>query len=94
MDRGDQMSFHSGLCNESLSTLFETCLDVLFAVVDRQKYELGRRPGLNEFVDRLDTGHSRHGYIHNNNVWIETLDLRHQEGPIIRRANEIKVGSQ
>jgi hypothetical protein len=71
MNCGDEMSLDLRFPYIALSPHFLASFDEFFVGVDREEHKLRSATGPYEFVDSLETTHSRHCDIHYDDVWIE-----------------------
>ena len=94
MNRWNQMGLHPAFPDIAPSSRLLACFDELRASINRQKYKLGSAAGLDEFADRVDAVHKRHGDVNHHNVRIEPLGLRYKRNTIARRAHQFKMRSQ
>jgi hypothetical protein len=88
------VGLHPGFPDIAPSARLLASFNEFFAGINGQKYKLGSRARLDEFVDRVDAVHYRHGDINDNNVRIEPLGLGYKRNTIARRADEFKMRPQ
>ena len=94
MNRRNQVGFHPAFPDIAPSARLLACFNEFCASINRQKYKLNSSAGLDEFVDRVDAIHYRHGDINDNNIWIEPLGLGYKRSPIACCADEFKMRPQ